>query len=349
MKTMTEFIMEQEAPQVVEESFNEADLVSQFMALQAASANMSCILEFATIAEFCESNEINMPESLVQEGFMDFLDKVREGIANFFQKIADWFKGLIKGATATFSKAKIQEMIAKLNGVKDDNLSNEAKGKVKYIYHGYQILIHTFVSFKDLYTDFADACDKNNTKADSYETIITDLDNRIAETKALAKDKIFKGDGGLVEELAKIETDKYAASIADPTKVSDLIAVLSEINKTNFAKTGQQLIKDIDAAEHTFEELKTTEQVAGTDQDGKPTSTPTETKISAAQARAIKSKFQTMANNIASAYDKITKKFVNIADEATKGIEISDKKTYAKDLEKAKKESGKDTSEDIKR
>lgn len=348
MKTMTEFIMEQEAPQVVEESFNEADLVSQFMALQAASANMSCVLEFATIAEFCESNEINMPESLVQEGFMDFLDKVREGIANFFQKIADWFKGLIKGATATFSKAKIQEMIAKLNGVKDDDLSADAKEKVKYIYHGYQILIHTFVSFKDIYTSFADACDKNDTMADSYEQIITGLDNGIATTKALAKDKIFKGDGSLVEELAKIESDKYSASIKDPTKVSDLIAVLSEINKTNFAKTGQQLIKDIDAAEHTFEELKTTEQVAGGTK-AKPTSTPTETKITSAQARAIKSKFQTMANNIASAYDKITKKFVNIADEATKGIEIGDKKTYAKDLEKAKKESGKDTSEDLKR
>ena len=349
MKTMTEFIMEQEAPQVVEESFNEADLVSQFMALQAASANMSCILEFATIAEFCESNEINMPESLVQEGFMDFLDKVREGIANFFQKIADWFKGLIKGATATFSKAKIQEMIAKLNGVKNDDLSDEAKEKVKYIYHGYQILIYTFVSFKNLYTDFADACDKNATMSNSYEKIITGLDNLTAETKALAKDKIFKGDGSLVDELASIETKKYSTSIADPTKISDLIAVLSEINKTNFAKTGQQLIKDIDAAEHTFEELKTTENVTKKDADGKDVTAPEETKISAAQAREFKSKFQTMANNIASAYDKITKKFVNIADEATKGIEIGDKKTYAKDLEKAKKESGKDTSEDIKR
>lgn len=348
MKTMTEFIMEQEAPQVVEESFNEADLVSQFMALQAASANMSCVLEFATIAEFCESNEINMPESLVQEGFIDFLDKVREGIANFFQKIADWFKGLIKGATATFSKAKIQEMIAKLNGVKDDDLSDDAKEKVKYIYHGYQILIHTFVSFKDIYTSFADACDKNATMADSYEKIITRLDNLTAETKALAKDKIFKGDGSLVEELANIESVKYA-SIKDPTKISDLITVLSEINKTNFAKTGQQLIKDIDAAEHTFEELKTTENVTKKDAGGNDVTAPEATKISAAQARAIKSKFQTMANNIASAYDKITKKFINIADEATKGIEIGDKKTYAKDLEKAKKESGKDTSEDLKR
>ena len=346
MKTMTEFIMEQEAPQVVEESFNEADLVSQFMALQAASANMSCILEFATIAEFCESNEINMPESLVQEGFVDFLDKIREGIANFFQKIADWFKGLIKGATATFSKAKIQEMIAKLNGVKEDNLSTDAKEKVKYIYHGYQALIHTFVTFKNNYTTFADACDKNDAMADSYEKIITDLDNDIATTKALAKDKIFKGDGSLVDELEAIK-GKYT-SIGDPTKVSDLIAVLSEINKTNFAKTGQQLIKDIDAAEHTFEELKTTEQVAGGTKKS-PTSTPTETKITSAQARAIKSKFQTMAHNIASAYDKITKKFINIADEATKDIEVGDKKTYAKDLEKAKKESGKDTSEDLKR
>lgn len=349
MKTMTEFIMEQEAPQVVEESFNEADLVSQFMALQAASANMSCVLEFATIAEFCESNEINMPESLVQEGFMDFLDKVREGIANFFQKIADWFKGLIKGATATFSKAKIQEMIAKLNGVKDDDLSEDAKEKVKYIYHGYQILIHTFVSFKDLYTSFADACDKNATMTNSYEKIITGLDNLTAETKALAKDKIFKGDGSLVEELANIESAKYAASIDDPKKISDLITVLSEINKTNFAKTGQQLIKDIDAAEHTFEELKTTENVTKKDASGNDVTAPEETKISAAQAREFKSKFQTMANNIASAYDKITKKFVNIADEATKGIEIGDKKTFAKDLEKAKKESGKDTSEDLKR
>lgn len=349
MKTMTDFIMEQEvAPQVVEESFNESELVSKFMALQAASANVSCVLEYATISEFCESNEINMPESLVQEGFKDFLDKVLEGIVNLFQKLADWFKSLIKGATATFSKAKIQEMIAKLNGVKNDDLSSEAAEKVVYIHYAYQLLIDSFVTFKDIYLNAAELCDKNKATSFNYDGMIDTLDNFVTFTKTLAKDKIFKANGELIDELGTSKTFK-GNPINDPKKVSDLIAVLSEINRTNFAKTGQQLIKDIDSAEHTFEEFKTTEKVTEKDENGNDVTSTKETKISAGQAREIKSKFQTIANNIASAYDKITKKFVNIADEATKDIEIGDKKTFAKDLEKAKKESGKNTAEDLKR
>ena len=80
MKSMTDFIMEQEMPSVEEEVFNESALVSQFMGMQAAAAEMNCIYEYASIATFCESNDIEIPEMLVQEGFKDVMNKIWTGI-----------------------------------------------------------------------------------------------------------------------------------------------------------------------------------------------------------------------------------------------------------------------------
>jgi hypothetical protein len=368
MKTMTEFIMEQEAPQVVEESFNEADLVSQFMALQAASANMSCILEFATIAEFCNENEIKMPESLVQEGFADVMDKIFTGIANFFQKIVDWFKGLVKGASATFSKAKIAELIAKLktanfDGGKQAVLSAEISDKIRYVNATYKILWDFFVTFKNTLKDFADAATEGDLATKAETDLFEGIESYIADLKIFGTEsKWYRSDGTVNADVFKSITNKADFNTAagldadgkngQQVSIAAAIKILENINKYDIPKQSNQLLKEIDAADKKFmaiERVKTgTQEVDAVDDKGNPTKktvdvTEARYKNDATAMRQFKTNIDKCAKLLATAYEKVTDKLTTVYAKALKDIETPNdkegKEKYSKELENAKKDA----------
>lgn len=377
MKTMTEFIMEQEAPQVVEESFNEADLVSQFMALQAASANMSCILEFATIAEFCNENEIKMPESLVQEGFADVMDKIFTGIANFFQKIVDWFKGLVKGASATFSKAKIAELIAKLktanfDGGKQAVLSAEISDKIRYVNATYKILWDFFVTFKNTLKDFADAATEGDLATKAETDLFEGIESYIADLKIFGTEsKWYRSDGTVNADVFKSITNKADFNTAagldadgkngQQVSIAAAIKILENINKYDIPKQSNQLLKEIDATDKKFmaiERVKTgTKEVDELDADGNPTSkkktvdvTEARYKNDATAMRQFKTNIDKCAKLLATAYEKVTDKLTTVYTKALKDIETPNdkegKEKYSKELENAKKDAARSRFKD---
>ena len=55
------------------------------------------------------------------------MNKILTGISNFFKKIADWFKSLVKGTVATFSASKLNEIIAKLKTYPEDTTLDDEK------------------------------------------------------------------------------------------------------------------------------------------------------------------------------------------------------------------------------
>lgn len=376
MKTMTEFIMEQEAPQVVEESFNEADLVSQFMALQAASANMSCILEFATIAEFCNENEIKMPESLVQEGFADVMDKIFTGIANFFQKIVDWFKGLIKGASATFSKAKIAELIAKLktanfDGGKQAVLSAEISDKIRYVNATYKILWDFFVTFKNTLKDFADAATEGDLATKAETDLFEGIESYIADLKIFGTEsKWYRSDGTVNADVFKSITNKADFNTAagldadgkngQQVSIAAAIKILENINKYDIPKQSNQLLKEIDATDKKFmaiERVKGTQEVDEVDDKGNPTGnkktvdvTEARYKNDATAMRQFKTNIDKCAKLLATAYEKVTDKLTTVYTKALKDIETPNdkegKEKYSKELEDAKKDAARSRVKD---
>ena len=362
MKTMTEFIMEQEAPQVVEESFNEADLVSQFMALQAASANMSCILEFATIAEFCNENEIKMPESLVQEGFADVMDKIFTGIANFFQKIVDWFKGLVKGASATFSKSKITELIAKLksSNFEGGNLSKEISDKIKYVNATYKIVWNFFVWFKDTLVNFKDAVkDADEVKDNDYQTLHDGLDSFITELKVFeTESKWYRQDGTVDSEafkgIASTSSTVNMKALPAQVPVDEAIKILENINKFNIPKQCDKLYKEIDVVSKEFAAIKTMEREVPKDPKNPDGDKVKETyqgySKNASDIKALKQRIDKCAKGIATAYEKVTSKLTDVYAKAFKDLSAptdkADKETYNKDLENAKKDTGRGSLKD---
>lgn len=282
MKSMTDFIMEQEMPSVEEEVFNESALVSQFMGMQAAAAEMNCIYEYASIVTFCESNDIEIPEMLVQEGFKDVMNKIWTGISNFFKKIADWFKSLVKGTVATFSNAKLNEIIAKL---KTYDLNTEVEDKkiiapmVIYVYivaalEGFrEFVIHPIA--ENTVDGSGSKDDKDNQLA--AKVFIDNLDGYIEDIKKLKETSNWKSiDGSFVNNFDLPVLKKYLPIDIDDTvktTVFDLykggtkptyevvVAVLEKVNRIDIPKTGTKLLSELNVDITKFTKLKNGEKV----------------------------------------------------------------------------------------
>lgn len=282
MKSMTDFIMEQEMPSVEEaEVFSESALVSQFMGMQAAAAEMNCIYEYASIATFCESNDIEIPEMLVQEGFRDVMNKIWTGISNFFKKIADWFKSLVKGTVSTFSSAKLNEIIAKL---KTYDLSKEVEDSkiiaplVIYLYittalEGYRdFVIHPIAENTIDGSGSKDDID-NQSKAQDF---IDELDGYIDDLKKIKETSNWKGiDGKFVDsfDLPTLKnyvgapTTSFATNLLDSVKKGEkldyeiVVGTLELVNRLDIPKTGTKILSELNVDVTKFTKLKNSEKV----------------------------------------------------------------------------------------
>ena len=367
MKTMTEFIMEQEAPvteELIGESFNENELVSQFMALQAASSNLNCMFEFATIANFCSENEIAMPESLVQEGFGDTLKAIGKSIADWFKKIIEWFKGLIKGTASTFAKAKISETIAKLkqyDNAGTKNLSSEMSAKVKYVAYATEILWGFLVKFKEVVKASLDTVNSgayaSTTGTDAnteYVRVMREADEINTALEKFAKPKNWLDSAGNLKNSDDIETLRRLADVSTEFSIADdavvngdtLIKYLERVNKFNIPKKGTDLMKELDVLDKKFTYVKKETAPDGTDLNTEDVATNRNANKEARDKEMTK-KINTMAKHLAKAYDEVTKKFSEVTEKATKDIEVNDKTEYDKAVKRQEETKGRSHVEDV--
>lgn len=350
---MTDFIMEQEAPQVVEESFNENELVSNFMGVCAASANLTCVLECANIVEFCNANDIAVP-SIIQEGWADFWT----GIKNFFKRIADWFKSLVKGTVATFEKSTLQKIIAKLRTF-DKEEPVENVDKILPLMIGARFIITVLDKFR------ADVCEKIIEKhgdMDSEDTTnggkeLYDAIKEAEDTAAGIKDlnKWFTSTGELsgvgerttlvlkvcevssIDDLKTIKSNISLAELSDKTNpktynIAALIQDLEAINELNIPSQGEKILKQFDV---TVEKL----DVSFSHKEGTGKDATSKTDKTAAQVQKV---VKEAADGIAKFYDKLKSNMIKLTDLAYKHAEVAPdkKKDYDKELERANKDAG---------
>ena len=356
MKTMTEFIMEQEAPteELLCESFNENELVSQFMALQAASANLDCMFEYATIANFCEANELTMPEKLVQEGFVDSLKSIGKSIADWFKRVIEWFKGIIKGTSTAFAKAKITETIAKFKQYNSadgsKNLSQEMSTKVKYVTYAVEVLWGFLVKFKEVLSasmENLSIAGRALEQADQeYQRVMVDADEINEALKKFTKTTNWIDSNGVIKNEA-FTTIAAAADVSTPEvdtthdtlSVDTVIKYLQRVNKYNIPSKGNELLKQLDALDTKFVEVH---------RNGANVETTLKADANFETAsKEMTKKIKDMANHLAKAYDEVTKKFADIAATAAKDIEVTDKTAYDKAVKKESEESKKKDADDI--
>ena len=124
MKTMSDFIMEQEVTSTsVETEVTDVDIMESFMKMNAIAAVADCYIEHAAIAAFAESEGLNV--------FTESADDVKEKKDNIFKRmftaILDWFKKII-GAISTFLGAnKLDACIKKIKALADKKGKDGAK------------------------------------------------------------------------------------------------------------------------------------------------------------------------------------------------------------------------------
>ncbi len=345
MKSMTDFIMEQEAPQVVEEAFNENELVSNFMGVCAASANVTCVLECANIVEFCNANDIAVP-SIIQESWADFWGAIK----NFFKKIADWFKSLVKGTTAVFAKNKLTALIAKLRTFdKSEKVGNEDIVKLACVARFIIGLLELFRS--EICEKIMDAeadmnKDDGGDDQDLYEALenakkvtanIKDLNKWFTSKGTLAENKLNE-----IATLAGISNANALVTIKSGIPygananytVENLIADLEAINALNIPSQGEKILKAFDV---TVDKINASFSHEIKD----PKGNVTEVKVDRS-AKDIQKIVKEAADALAKFYDKVKENMINVSDLAYKDSSVAadKKKEYDKELERANKDVG---------
>ena len=104
MKTMSEFIMEQEISDLTINDNAEIEVMEGFMKVQAVGAVAECYCEHAAIAEFANENGLNV----FSESDESLGKKVWEGVKSFFSNIWEWIKAVVRAVVNIFTKSSIE-------------------------------------------------------------------------------------------------------------------------------------------------------------------------------------------------------------------------------------------------
>lgn len=279
MKSMTDFIMEQEQPLYVEEAFDEAELVSSYMSLCAASANMMYMCECVTIVEFCESNDIPLPEKLIQEGWLaDKFSKIWAKISEIFAKIAEWFKGLVKGTATAFAKTKITEIIAKLRTYDGETeVKNDKAESLRFLGMMYLYILNVLEKFREavltpvaVLSTQGNTIDENSDSKSAKHEYLANIDNLTADLEFLSSTSKWKDANGNyikdfhknLKHLSMTEIDKNNNSVTviyesdEPVTFKEVIYVLEKINRIDIPTKSGKLLKEIQKDEDAIKKYK---------------------------------------------------------------------------------------------
>lgn len=125
MKTMSDFIMEQEVSTSAVD--NDVEIMESFMKLNAIGAVAECYCEHAAIAAFSEEAGLNV----FTESDENLFKRAGSAIKEFFEKIWEWLKAMVKTFINLFTKSKIDRVIAKLEARPDKDAKLEVDGRVQ--------------------------------------------------------------------------------------------------------------------------------------------------------------------------------------------------------------------------
>lgn len=251
MPSMTDFIQETMEPEVDENLVQESEvseeeiatsIVESYMAMEATSAHLSCIVEFAGIASFCEANEIETPEviSTMMEAWTDT-------VKDFFANIIDWFAGIIRGIIAAFGRGKLNKLIAKLKQMKQDEKIKKSSDVALMAYHTETIMGY----FEKFRADFINDSKFETKKLTEFNEELT----KLVDSKNWSK--------GVISGESEKKDMKKAVEKHDgdwDMTIGDLVAALEKINQFDMPRHGSALLKELKFDEKNYKE-KGTENV----------------------------------------------------------------------------------------
>lgn len=226
MKTMSDFIMEQEVNTAAVDC--DQEIMEGFMKLSAVGSVAEAYCEHAAIAEFATENGLNV----FSESSDNIAKKAWDATKTFFSNIWEWLKSLVKGIIRFFTKSSVDRLIVKLEELKKNN---ELKSGENGTLEGLEVGQLNVIELLDIVEDFGE-CVKKGAEGFAGEGEGS-IKNFQDEAEAWLKSGKNKDNW---------KTGKDAEKGGMRATVDDVLGVLREISKADIPSRGSKLLKKFD-------------------------------------------------------------------------------------------------------
>lgn len=223
MKTMSDFIMEQEVS--TSSVDNDVEIMEGFMKVQAIGAVAECYCEHAAISDFATEAGL----TVFSESDDNIMKKAWNATKEFFTKIWEWLKALVKSVINFFTKSSIDRLIVKL-----EEMKHNGELKNSSVLTGIDITKIDAEGILKLVDEFSDNIKKSSETTDS----------------AAMKGFIERAEAFLKKDNIKDTFKKNEDS--DASYYVDVISTLKTFASKDVPSNGRKLLKKLDFDKNNY-------------------------------------------------------------------------------------------------
>lgn len=216
MKTMSDFIMEQEI--TTSSANDEMEIMEGFMKVQAIGAVAECYCEHAAISDFATEAGL----SVFSESDDNIMKKAWNATKEFFSKIWEWLKALVKSVINFFTKSSIDRLIVKL-----EELEKAGDFKDTTEIKGIDLSKIDAAGVLQLVDEFSDNIKKSSETTDS----------------AAMKGFIERAEAYLKKDSLK---ENFKQNDEKSTSLTELKSLLKSLSAKDVPSSGRKLLKKLD-------------------------------------------------------------------------------------------------------
>lgn len=249
MKTMSDFIMEQEVTDVDVNENADVEVMECFMKMNAVASVAECYCEHAAIAAFTESEGL----SVFSESDDNIAKKAWGAVKDFFSMILDWLKAVVKAVIQMITRSSLEKLIAKLRIWREKGVDDEGHKFDINAESGIPSVIVDAESVLSLVEEFSEYIKAGYDK----ETLNTKLEGFTKDAKELVEKfkKTKKAKGGETGNYRAADYDDNANEIpAHGSTWAEVLATLERMQKNNTASSARKLLKALDFKKKEFHE-----------------------------------------------------------------------------------------------
>lgn len=313
MKTMSDFIMEQEIS--TSEPNNDVEIMEGFMQVQAIGAVAECYCEHAAIADFATETGC----TVFSESDDNIMKKAWNATKEFFSKIWEWLKSVVNGIIRFFTKSSVDRLIVKLKSLQNEGKLKNSKTENKF--NDYTDELET------VNVEILKGINPNSLDVDEIFKLVEEFSDAIKTGGEASNDTAIKGFIDRAEAFLKKDTvkEKFKQDDDKNMTVDAIIAVLERMSKADIPSKGRKLLKKLEFDKSNYKKGGTGDDKDKVDKDL--------VKSIKKAANLVAKAYDTYVDNTVKLVNKVLKK--NLKETDYKGRNEFEDKAY-KDLDKNK-------------
>ena len=197
MKTMSDFIMEQDVVAAPVAEVTDVEIMESFMKMNAVAAVVDCYVEHAAIASFAESENLNV----FTESADDVNAKKAGGFKKFLNAIWTWLKNIVRAVTQFITGNHLDRAIERCKKLIDEDNAAVLNDVPKVDVSGMMTTIEDFValfksnrSIDDMKAQINKFIEDSENRAKGFDKKNVDTEGRTAQWVLRMLEAIKKND-----------------------------------------------------------------------------------------------------------------------------------------------------------